>query len=405
MSRTRIVLILFVVLILALAWWIRRRSTRPPEIPFAETRRETLVSTLSTNGKVEPSEWMAVRAERAGTVSRVAVQKGQQVPKGALVVELDARDARADVSAAEAAVAQARAGLETVNQGGRSSAQVEIDGALERDRLELEAALRDYATLRRLAEKQAATRQEVTDANQKVQQLQAGMQALARKRAALVSPADRTTAEAKLREALAALEQAQAQLERSRLQAPMAGVVYDLPARIGAYLNVGDLAAQVGDIKTLRVRVYVDEPELGRVARAMPVTITWDAMPGRRWDGVVDKMPAQIVALGTRQVGEVICAIRNPDLLLLPGTNINAEIVSQVVDNGLVIPKEAIRKENNQVGIYRLRGERVEWRPIQLGASSVTRAAVLQGLAEGDLVALAAEAPLHDGDRVQPVFR
>ena len=153
------------------------------------------------------------------------------------------------------------------------------------------------------------------------------------------------------------------------------------------------------------MRVYVDEPELGRVARGMPVAITWDAMPGRRWSGVVDKMPTQIVALGTRQVGEVICVIQNPDLLLLPATNINAEIVSQVVENGLVIPKEAIRKENNQVGVYALRGENVEWRPIQLGASSVTRAVVLEGLVAGDSIALASEVPLHNGARVQVVER
>ncbi|MGC9972280.1 MAG: efflux RND transporter periplasmic adaptor subunit [Bryobacteraceae bacterium] len=405
MSRTRIALILLVIAILVSAWWIRRKSTSPPDVPFAKVRRETLVSTLATNGKVEPSEWVAVRAERAGTVSRVEVQKGQQVAKGSLLVELDARDARAEVSSGEAAVAQARAELQTIDQGGRSSAHVEIDSALERDQIELKAAQRDHELLRRLAEKQAATRQEVIDANHKVQQLQADIQALARKRAALVSPADRTAAEAKLREALAGLEQAQARLERSRLLAPIAGVVYDLPARVGAYLNPGDLAAHVGDLKTLRVRVYVDEPELGRVARGMPVTITWDAMPGRHWSGAVDKMPTQIIALGTRQVGEVICVIQNPDLLLLPATNINAEIVSQVVENGLVIPKEAIRKENNQVGVYALRGESVEWRPIQLGASSVTRAAVLEGLVEGDLIALASEAPLHSGARVQVVER
>ena len=405
MSRTRVALILLLILILVSVWWIRLKSTSPPEVPFAKVQRETLVSTLATNGKVEPSEWAAVRAERAGAVSRVDVQKGQQVAKGALLVELEARDVRAEVSSAEAAVAQARAELQTIDQGGRSSAHVEIDRALERDQIDLKAAQRDYELLRRLAEKQAATAQEVADANQKVQQLQADIQALGRKRAALVNPADRAGAEAKLHEAQAALEQAQTRLERSRLLAPIAGVVYDLPARIGAYLNPGDLAAHVGDLKTLRVRVYVDEPELGRVARGMPVAITWDAMPGRRWSGVVDKMPTQIVALGTRQVGEVICVIQNPDLLLLPATNINAEIVSQVVENGLVIPKEAIRKENNQVGVYALRGENVEWRPIQLGASSVTRAVVLEGLVAGDSIALASEVPLHNGARVQVVER
>jgi HlyD family secretion protein len=405
MSRTRIYPILAVILALALAWWLHRKGASPPEVPFAKARRERLVSTLETNGKVEPWEWAAVRAERPGTVSRVVVHKGEQVGKGALLVELDARDARADVASAEAAVSEARAELETIGQGGRSSARVEIDNELGRAKLELEAAQRDYQTLQRLEEKQAATKQEAIEANRKVQQLQAEMQALERKRAVLVAPADRVVAEAKLHEALAALEQAQARLERSLLRAPMQGSVYDLPARTGAYLNLGDIAAQVGDIKKLRVKVYVDEPELGRVAPGMAVTITWDAMPGHPWTGIVDTMPTQIVALGTRQIGEVICAIRNPDLLLLPGTNINAEIVSQVVENGVTIPKEALRQDKGQTGVYLLRGESVEWRPLQLGASSVTRVAVRSGLEEGDQVALSTEAPLRDGSRVQPVER
>lgn len=405
MSRTRIVVVLLAILIAALAWWIHRANSRPPEVPFAKVRRETLVSTLATNGKVEPSEWAAARAERAGTISRVAVQKGQHVAKGALLVELDARDARAEVASAEAAVAQARAEFETIDAGGRTSAQVEIENAIERDRMDLSVAQRDYETLRRLAEKQAATRQEVVEANQKVQQLQADLKALERKRAALVSPADRAAADARLREAQSSLELAHARLERSLVRTPISGTVYELPARQGAYLNAGDLVASAGDLRKLRVRVYVDEPELGRVTEGMPVTITWDAMPGRGWKGTVDKMPAQIVPLGTRQVGEVICLIDNPGLLLLPGTNVNAEIVSQVVENGLVIPKEAIRKDNNQAGVYALRGDRVEWRPVKLGASSVTHSAALEGLAEGDMVALTTEAPLRNGGRVQPVVR
>jgi len=54
-------------------------------------------------------------------------------------------------------------------------------------------------------------------------------------------------------------------------------------------VNVGDTAANVGRLDRLRVRVYVDEPELGRVAEGQPVTITWDALPGSsgagRWSG------------------------------------------------------------------------------------------------------------------------
>ena len=405
MSRTRLTLILLAIAAGALVWWIQRRSSAPPEVPFARVRREKLVSTLVSNGKVEPVDWAAVRAERAGVIERVGVQKGQHAVQGAVVAELDARDARAAVASADAAVSHARAELAAIDAGGSSSAQVEISNAIALAKLELGVAQRNYDALRRLAEQQAATQQEATEAQQKVRQLEEEIQALERKKAALVSATDRAAAQARLREAQAALDQAQVNLERSGIRTPIAGAVYELPARVGAYVNPGDLVASIGALAKLRVRVYVDEPELGRVALGMPVTITWDAMPGRRWLGVVDKTPAQVAPLGTRQVGEVSCIIDNPGTALPPGANVNAEIVSQVEDNALTIPKEALRRENNQVGVLVLRDGHVEFEPIQLGASSVTRAAVRSGLKDGDLVALTTDVPLHSGDRVEPVTR
>jgi len=100
----------------------------------------------------------------------------------------------------------------------------------------------------------------------------------------------------------------------------------------------------------------------------------------------------------------VVCIIENPGLQLPPGANINAEILSRVVDNALTIPKEALRKEGQQVGVLVLQGDRVVWRPLVLGASSVTRAEVKQGLAEGAAVALPSERSLVNGSPVRPVF-
>ena len=405
MSRWKILLIVVLIVGGSILVWTRLRGDSAPLVAFAKVERQNLVSTLRTNGKVEPSDWVAVRAGREGIVERVEVQKGQAVSQGARLVTLDSRDQRAGVSSSEAAVTRAEAELRTIQQGGTASSQVEIQNQLERDRMELTVAQSDHESLKRLVEKQAATRQDLAEASQRVQKLQADIQALERKRDALVSSADRSAAESRLREAEASLEQARAVLERSQIRAPMAGVVYELPVRSGAYLNLGDLVANIGNLRTLRVRIYVDEPELGRVAVGMPVQVTWDALPGRSWKGTVGKLPTQIVPLGTRQVGEVICTIENDDLRLLPGTNVNVEITSEAVASGLVIPKEAIRTENGQVGVYVLRGDRVEWRPVQLGASSITHAAVSSGLAVGDLVALRTEQPLKNGDAVRSAAR
>jgi hypothetical protein len=116
-------------------------------------------------------------------------------------------------------------------------------------------------------------------------------------------------------------------------------------------------------------------------------------------------MPTGIVAQGTRQVGEVICIIENPNRDLLPGTNINAEIRSRVVENALTVPREALRRRSQQAGVFVLQGDKIAWRNVTLGPSSITRAQVLDGLGEGDAVALPSDAPLQEGLAVQPVYR
>ena len=135
-----------------------------------------------------------------------------------------------------------------------------------------------------------------------------------------------------------------------------------------------------------------------------PVTITWDALPGKRWEGTVDRKPTEIEALGTRQVGEVLCTIANPGRELIPGTNVNAEIRTSVVQNALTIPKESLRRENAGLGVYVLREGKLAWQVVTTGASSVTRVQVRTGLDEGGAVALPSEIALKPGMEVRPVY-
>jgi HlyD family secretion protein len=401
---SRIWLAILLLIAGAIVIWVALKKTTPPEVNFTKATRETLVSSLNTNGKVEPIEWMPVRSERAGVITRTWVSKGQLVRKGDPLVELDTRVASADLSKAQAAIQEAQAQERVLTQGGRVAERQQIDADLARARLDLDAAQKSYQALQRLVAKQAATRQELDSAHQLVDQLELKIQSLEKNKASLVTGTDQDIAKARLREAESSAAVAQTNLDLSVIRAPMDGTVYDFDLKQGSYVNQGDPIAKVGRLDRVRVTVYVDEPDLGRVRQGELVVITWDALPGHQWRGQVDKLPSQIVPLGTRQVGEVGCVIENPDRDLLANANINAEIQATVVENAIAIPKEAIRRQGSDIGVLLLDGDRAVWRKISLGISNYTKSQVLSGLKDGDAVALPSEKPIPSGSRVQAVF-
>jgi HlyD family secretion protein len=231
------------------------------------------------------------------------------------------------------------------------------------------------------------------------------IQSLQQRRTALVGKGDIASAEARVQEAQANVALARDRMRQDTIRAPLAGTIYDLPARTGSFLNAGEAVASIGKLDPVRVRVYVDEPELGRVAAGQSVRITWDALPGKDWAGVVEKRPTQVIALGSRQVGEVLCTISNPMRELVPGTNVNAFILTQVVENALTIPKAAVRRDGG-IGVFVLGKENtVRWQPITTGSSDALRLEVLKGLSDGDVVAQPSDQTLKNGARVNPVFQ
>jgi HlyD family secretion protein len=397
----KLLLLLAAAAIAVVAWGFLRKNA-PPRVSFAKVKRQVLVSTLPTNGKVEPFEWQPVRAEAAGVVSRVNVQEGQTVVKGAELAVMSDPALQADIQSAEAKVEEARANLSALEAGGKPVELAQIENSLARARLDLQQETSEYNSLRRLAEKQAATAADVQSARDKMRQSELEIQGLETKRKSLVAHPELAAAQARLRDAETAVRLARDRAAQGVVRAPMAGALYGLAVKQGAYLNVGDLVANIGRMDRLRVRVYVDEPELGRVHEGQPVTITWTGLPGKRWEGTVERKPVAIEALGSRQVGQVLCTIENPGRELIPGTNVDAEIRTAVAENALVIPKETLRHDAAGDYVLRLNGDAVERRAVKPGISSITLVQILDGLAESDAVALPTDFPLGAGDRVAP---
>ena len=198
---------------------------------------------MTTNGKIEPVDWAAARTEAAGPVERLFVQKGQMVAAGAPLVWMDAKETRAALESAEARVAQVRSELDTLSRGERAADLAALDGQLSAARQESVAARKDLDVLQGLAAKNAATAYEVTQARDRADRAAVQISSLEQRRGSFVTAADKSGAEARLRDAQSAVTLARQQLALATVMSPMAGIVYQFDLRKGAFLARGDLVA------------------------------------------------------------------------------------------------------------------------------------------------------------------
>ena len=125
-------LALIVVLAAALAGWFWLKRSDDPKVPFAKATREKISNVLSTNGKVEPAQYIDVHVESSGLVKRLLVHAGDPVRKDQILAELGEPGLQQELEAAAARESQARANLQTLQAGGRSADTAELDGSLNR---------------------------------------------------------------------------------------------------------------------------------------------------------------------------------------------------------------------------------------------------------------------------------
>jgi hypothetical protein len=82
---------------------------------------------------------------------------------------------------------------------------------------------------------------------------------------------------------------------------------------------------------------------------------------------------------------------------------VNIEIRSETVENVVTIPKDGVRTEHAQTGVFVLNGDRLAWKQVKTGVANTTRVQV-EGLNAEEAVALFSEKALRDGMVVKAVF-
>jgi len=377
--------------------------SRPVSIRYATVTRQNITSTISTNGQIEPVHSFEAHAPTATSVRKIFVTEGATVKAGQMLLQLDDSAARSDAARAEAQVTAAEADLHAVRTGGTKEEVITNQADLARAKNELQAAQRNLEAMQRLQQTGAASAAEVQDAETRLKTAQTQVSLLQEKTGSRFSNLDQQRAEAQLEQAKAADSATQDLLAKSNVRSPQAGEVYNLPVKPGNFVNAGDLLVQVADLSRMLVKGFVDEPDIGRLAKGQTVVVTWDALPGRSWQGTVTQVPTTVVAKGSRTVGEVECEVDNSDHKLLPNVNVSVTIVTAKHDNVLTVPREAIHQAGGKRFVLEVVNDNLVRRDVETSISNLTDIEITHGVSDGAKIALGAynNLPLREGMKVE----
>ncbi|APR77839.1 Membrane-fusion protein [Minicystis rosea] len=301
-----------------------QRRVDPPKGAVDERAPLPPVGAVGGAGIVEPAQREARLAGAApGVIASIAVKEGDRVKEGDVLLTLESSVEVAAVKTAEADVASADATLARTLNGQRSEDRdaALAESASARARAELSETA--FARAEQLWKGGAMTQEELDRARHTAAaDRQTARAADARARAAQAGSRseDIIAARAALLSAKARLDQAKATLDRRSIRAPYAGEILQVKARTGEYYTPGASESPVvlGDTSRLRVRMDVDERDIGRIKLGQRAYAVADAFP-------VEKLTGTVAEIG-RRMGRK--NVRTDD----PTERIDTKILEVVID-------------------------------------------------------------------------
>lgn len=404
-SNNRWIWIATAVLLLIVFYSVRMITRTRLPIRVAAAERANIVSTIATNGIVEPQVNFEAHAPYAGLIKAVYAHEGDKVSTGKLIVAMDDTEANNRLAAALVALKAAQADYDALSRGGTQQERYSLTGDLNRTRSDRDNALQQLATLQKLEVQGAASPSEVLGAQQRVDQDNAALHLLEERKQSPYGPLDLEHAKAALADAQSSYSGAEQVVREANARAPFAGTVYSLPVSPTEFVSQGDRLFELADLTHVQVRAYFDEPDIGKISVGLPVTIEWQAKSARTWTGHISRVPSTIITYTTRHVGPAIVTVDNSDGTLLPDSNVTVTVTTNQMPNALSIPREALHTEGGRDFVYQLRGETLRRTNVRVGATNLTSVQVISGLKEGDQVAIGTTngQPMADGVPVRVI--
>jgi HlyD family secretion protein len=294
------------------AYYARRAAAADAQVVTQRVARGDLVEAVSSTGTLESVATVLVGSQVSGTVQALYADFNSIVRKGQLIASLEP-------SLFQSQVEQSRANLT------RAVAELERAKVVVAD---LETKL---ARTGELWDRQLVPRTDLENAEVSLKGAQAQVKSAA----------------AQVEQARASLTQAEVNLEKTRVFAPIDGIVVsrdvDVGQTVAASMQAPTLFSIAADLTRMRVNAGVDESDIGRIAEGQDVRFRVDAFPNEEFEGVVSQVRLQPIVQQNVVTYGVMIGVVNGERKLRPG--MTATVAIEVVrrDDVLRVPNGALR--------------------------------------------------------------
>jgi HlyD family secretion protein len=392
--RHRILILLLVALLLCIflsAYFLLSKGSEPPQLQLVNTTRRDIKIAVSTNGIIDPVNRSEIYAPIDGCIMQLFKQEGAEITRGQSLMQLESEPIRTALAGAKAALLSEKRQARLVMTGPSKEETAEVDAAIAEGELQLDQVKKDLQIEESLFAKGAAARSALENLQKQRDLLQLRLEDSRKKKRDLMqrySPEDKEWEQGKVEELTRQVALLERQLQMESVQSPISGLIYSLQVRSGSHVTKGQLLAQIYQPGKIMLRAYVDEPDLGRIKKGQMVQVHWDGLPDRQWQGMVDRLAEQVVALNNRSVGYVFCSVEGDPKELIPNLNVKVEITTDRKTDVLVIPKSAVFNQNGKPAVRLLEGKSTAVKPVDLGLITSEEVEILSGIKAGDSVVL-----------------
>ena len=356
-------------------------------ITVAPAAQQSVNRVLRVTGTLMAAEEAEVAAETNGRVTSTPVERGSRVAEGSPLVTLVQTEAQAAAADAEASVAQLEARL-AIEPGRPFDIDAVPEVAAARATRELAEA--EFARIRSLLDQKVVSQAEFDQRRTQVEATSNQYRAA------------RNAAQQQFR----MLEGAKARLALARksladtvVRAPFAGLVVERKVSVGDFVTRGTKVATVVKIAPLRVELTVPEQTAGLIKSGEAMRLQVDAFPGRYFEGQVRFVSPSFRA--DQRALTIEAVVPNPDDALKPGMFAAAEVMLPATAPSVVVPSAAVVTVAGVSHVFVVKGGTVEQRMITTGLALGPVTEVLQGLAEGEVVATSRLEALSDGAAIR----